>query len=70
MVKSIQDFATREGVEMVAFAPYQRKGDVTQHHLATKVAPATAMLPHGAVFVYPFGNQPDDEIVVAYLDLT
>jgi hypothetical protein len=35
-----------------------------------KVAPATTMLPHGAVFVYPLGNRPDDEIVVAYLGLT
>jgi hypothetical protein len=33
-VKSIQDFATREGVEIVPFAPHQRKDDVTQHRLA------------------------------------
>jgi len=33
-VKSIQDFATREGVEMVAFAPHQRKDEVTQQRLA------------------------------------
>ena len=33
-VKSIQDFATREGVEIVPFAPHQRKDDVTQQRLA------------------------------------